>query len=66
MLSVDSVEPAIRKLPTHLQAHTLNYISSLIKQSEKKSVQSMEFKWAGCTEERKEQYTSGELQKKIL
>jgi len=26
----------------------------------------MEFKWAGCAEDMKEQYTSIELQKKIL
>lgn len=66
MLSVDGVAPAIKKLPPHLQAEAINYISSLIEQSENKSVRAMEFKWAGCAEDIKERYTSSELQKKIL
>ena len=54
MLSVDGVAPAIKKLPPHLQAEAINYISSLIEQSENKSVRAMEFKWAGCAEDIKE------------
>jgi len=36
MLSVDGIVPAIKKLPPHLQVEAINYISSLIEQSEKK------------------------------
>lgn len=65
MLTIDSIDVAIKKLPPHLQEQALSYITSLVDQSERKSGH-MQFNWAGCAANLKNQYTSIELQKKIL
>ena len=66
MLTIDTVEPVIRKMPPDLQRKALKYIELLAR--EKKEVQpaSMTFTWAGCCADLKDRYTSVHLQKKIL
>ncbi len=65
MLTIDTIDTAIKKLPSHLQEQAISYITSLVDQSEKNPGK-MQFKWAGCAADLKKQYTSSELQKKIL
>jgi len=66
MITVDSIDSAIKNLPPHLQEQALSYISALIEQSEGKKPGKMQFKWAGCAVDLKDTYTSSHLQKKIL
>lgn len=66
MLSVDAVEPAIRKLPPELQREVLKYIEAISKLAGERHHGTMKFLWAGCCEDMKNDYTSVQLQKKIL
>ena len=66
MLSVDAVEPVIKKLPPELQRQALKYIEALSRRVGEPHQGPMKFAWAGCCEDMKDEYTSVQLQKKIL
>ena len=66
MLSVDAVEPALRKMPPELQRQVLKYIESLVVSSEKEEADAMKFTWAGSCSDLKDTISSVQLQKKIL
>lgn len=66
MLSVDAVEPVIRKMPPDLQRQVLKYIERLSSRAQAKRRGTMKFAWAGCCADMKDKYTSVQLQKKIL
>jgi hypothetical protein len=66
MLTIDAVEPVIRKMPPDLQRKALKYIELLAGQKKEVRSGSMKFAWAGCCADLKEKYTSVQLQKKIL
>jgi hypothetical protein len=66
VLSVDAVEPVIRKMPPVLQRQVLKYIEMISSRAESRYKGAMKFAWAGCCSDLKEKYTSVQLQKKIL
>jgi hypothetical protein len=66
MLSVDAVEPTIKKMPPELQQQVLMYIETLSRSTGETHHGTMKFEWAGCCEDMKNEYTSVQLQKKIL
>jgi hypothetical protein len=66
MLSVDAVEPVIRKMSPALQRQVLKYIEMVSSGAQKKRHGTMKFAWAGCCADMKGEYTSVQLQKKIL
>ncbi|MFA6364307.1 DUF2281 domain-containing protein [Methanoregula sp.] len=65
MLSVDAVEPVIRKMPPALQRQVLKYIEMISARAEEKRHGTMKFAWAGCCADINGDYTSVQLQKKI-
>jgi hypothetical protein len=66
MLSIDAVEPTIKKMPPELQQQVLMYIETLSRSTSETHHGTMKFEWAGCCEDMKNEYTSVQLQKKIL
>lgn len=66
MLSVDAVEPVLKKMPPDVQRRALRYIEALSARAQKKRHGTMKFAWAGACADVKEEYTSVQLQKKIL
>jgi len=66
MLSVDAVEPVLRKMPPDVQRKVLKYIEALSAQTHRKPPGTMKFAWAGACEDMNKDYTSVQLQKKIL
>ena len=66
MLTIDAVEPVIRKMPPDLQRKALKYIELLAREKRKVQPGSMTFSWAGSCADLKDRYTSVQLQKKIL
>jgi hypothetical protein len=66
MLSIDTVEPVIRKMPPDLQRQVLKYIEALSARTGGKHRGTMKFAWAGCCADMKDEYSSVQLQKKIL
>ena len=66
MLAVDAVEPAIKKMSPELQRQALKYIEALSRRAKETNHGTMKFAWAGCCEDMREEYTSVQLQKKIL
>lgn len=53
MLSVDAVEPTIKKMPPELQQQVLRYIETLSISAGEKHHGTMKFEWAGCCEDMK-------------
>lgn len=58
MLSVDAVEPTIKKMPPELQQQVLRYIETLSISAGEKHHGTMKFEWAGSCEDMKNEYTS--------
>jgi hypothetical protein len=66
MLSVDAVEPVLKKMPPDVQRRVLKYIEALSARTHEKSHGTMKFAWAGACADMNKEYTSVQLQKKIL
>ncbi len=66
MLSVDAVEPVLKKMPPDIQRKVLKYIEALSARTAKRQPGRMKFVWAGCCADISKEYTSVQLQKKIL
>jgi hypothetical protein len=66
MLSVDAVEPVLKKMPPDVQRRVLKYIEALSARALRKRHGTMKFSWAGACADMNKEYTSVQLQKKIL
>lgn len=66
MLSVDAVEPVLKRMPPDVQRKVLKYIEDLSARTRERRHGTMKFAWAGACADIKEEYTSVQLQKKIL
>jgi hypothetical protein len=66
MLSVDAVEPVLKKMPPDMQRKVLKYIEALSARTHEKRHGTMKFAWAGACADINNEYTSVQLQKKIL
>ncbi len=63
---MESLDKKIAKLPPHLQQEIHDFVEFLLQKVAKRSSSNLTMSWAGGLREYRDQYTSLELQKKVL
>ncbi len=64
--AIDSVIAKIRNMPPDLQKDVIEYIHQLEQRSNRTHTQKFRFEWEGSLAHLKDQYTSVQLQHKVL
>ncbi len=61
-----SIDEIVKKLPEELQKEVIDFIDFLLEKRSKKAGTKLRQDWAGALRDYRSQYTSTELQKKIM
>jgi len=61
-----SLNEVVKKLPPEKQNEVVSFAKKLLQKGKKSSNKQIDISWAGALKEYREQYTSLDLQKKVL